>query len=209
MGSEMCIRDSYGTEAASQQLGTQNDSSDESSTASGGCARTVGATRGATGPTAPDRPGRFPVVTTVPVDKNYNFPKTELEAMTYEIAGMIEDIGRMDDYRRNMMDELKVLRDVTLFYNERYPELRSAVRKRAEDPSNTGNTGRAEHTEPERPATDGGNERPATDDKPSPTQPPQKTERAGQSPTPHPEATQEDSPGRATGDAGTTTKGEQ
>ena len=157
----------------------------------------VGATRGATGPTAPDRPGRFPVVTTVPVDKNYNFPRTELEAMTYEIAGMIEDIGRMDDYRRNMMDELKVLRDVTLFYNERYPELRSAVRRRAEDTSNTGS---AENTEPERPATDGGNERPATDDKPSPTQPPQKTERA----------TQEDSPGRATGDAGTTTKqGEQ
>ena len=68
-------------------------------------------------------------MTTVPVDKNYNFPRTELEAMTYEIAGMIEDIGRMDDYRRNMMDELKVLRDVTLFYNERYPELRSAVRR--------------------------------------------------------------------------------
>ena len=119
---------------------------------------------------------------------------------------MIEDIGRMDYYRRNMMDELKVLWDVTLFYNERYPELRSAVRKRAEDPSNTG---RAEHTEPERPATDGGNERQATDDKKSPTPPPQTTERAGQSPTPQPEATKEDSPGRATGDAGTTRKGEQ
>ena len=62
------------------------------------------------------------MVTTVPVNKDYNFPRTELEAMTYEMADMIRDIGRMDDYRRNMMDELKVLRDVTLFYNERYPE---------------------------------------------------------------------------------------
>ena len=149
------------------------------------------------------------MVTTVPVDKDYNFPRTELEAMTYEMADMIRDIGRMDDYRRNMMDELKVLRDVTLFYNERYPELRSAVRKRAEDPSKPGNTGRAEHTEPERPATDGGNERSATDDKNLPTPPPHTTERAGQSPTPTPEATKEDSPGRATGDAGTTNKGEK
>ena len=150
------------------------------------------------------------MVTSVPVDKDYNFPRTELEAMTYEMADMIRDIGRMDDHRRNMMDELKVLRDVTLFYNERYPELRSAVRKRAEDHSSTGNTGREEHKEPVRPATDGGNERSATDDKPSPTQPRQKHERAGQSPTPLPEATQEDSPGRATGDAGNTTKqGEQ
>ena len=167
----------------------------------------VGAARGTTSPTAPDRPGRFPVVTKVPVDKHYNFPRTELEAMTYVIAGLIEDIGRMDDYRRHMMDELQVLRDVTLFYNERHPELRSAVRKRAED---TRNTGSAENTEPARPATDGGNERSATDDKPSPTQPTQSKERAGQSPTPHPEATLEDSPGRATGDAGKTTKkGEQ
>ena len=55
------------------------------------------------------------MVTKVPVDKNYNFPRTELEAMTYEIAGLIEDIDRMDTYRRHMMDELQMLRDVTLF----------------------------------------------------------------------------------------------
>ena len=117
----------------------------------------------------------------------------------------------MDDHRRNMMDELKVLRDVTLFYNERYPELRSAVRKRAEDHSstgNTGNTGRGEHKEPVRPATDGGNERSATEVKKPPTTPPHTTERAGQSPTPTPGATKEESPGRATGDAGTTHNGE-
>ena len=106
-----------------------------------------------------------------------------------------------------MMEELQVLRDVTLFYNERHPELRSAVRKRAEDNSNTGS---AENTTPAKPATEAGNERSATDDQPSPTKPTQNNERAGQSPTPRPDATQEDSPGRATGDAGDTTKkGEQ
>ena len=50
--------------------------------------------------------------------------------MTYNIAGLIDDIDRMDNYRRHMMEELQVLRDVTLFYNEWHPELRSAVRKR-------------------------------------------------------------------------------
>ena len=36
---------------------------------------------------------------------------------------MIQDIDKLDGHRRNMMEELKVLRDITLFYNERYPEL--------------------------------------------------------------------------------------
>ena len=149
------------------------------------------------------------MVTSVPVDKDYNFPRTELEAMTYEMADMIRDIGRMDDHRRNMMDELKLLRDVTLFYNERYPELRSAVRKRAEDGDNTGNTGSDAPKEPVRPATDGGNERSATDaTRNQPTTPPPQ-ERAGQSPTPTPTTTSDDPPGQAARDTGSTHKGEQ
>ena len=175
MGSEMCIRD-------------RDDSSDESSTESSGCARTLGATRRATSPTAPDRPGRFPVVTRVPVDTSYNFPRTELAAMTTNIAGLIDDIDRLDKHRRNMMEELQVLRDVTLFYNERHPELRSAVRKPPTEDPDTG--GKADNRTPARPATD------------------DKDERAGQTPTPIPAATKEESPGpAAAGD--TPDKGEQ
>ena len=74
-------------------------------------------------------------MTRVPVDNSYNFPRTELAAMMKNIAGLIDDIDRLDKHQRNMMEELQVLRDVTLFYNERHPELRSAVRKPpTEDP---------------------------------------------------------------------------
>ena len=112
---------------------------------------------------APDRPGRFPVVTRVPVDNSYNFPRTELAAMTKNIAGLIDDIDRLDKHRRNMMEELQVLRDVTLFY-ERHPELRSAVRRTpTEDPEARGKT---DSTTPARPATA------------------DKEERAGQTPPP-------------------------
>ena len=55
-------------------------------------------------------------MTRVPVDNDYNFPRTELAAMTKNIARLIDDIDRLDTHRRNMMDELQVLRDVTLFY---------------------------------------------------------------------------------------------
>ena len=61
----------------------------------------------ATSPTAPDRPGRFPVVTCVPVDEDYNFPRSELAAMAKNIARLIDDIDRLDINRRNMMDELQ------------------------------------------------------------------------------------------------------
>ena len=105
------------------------------------------------------------------------------------------------------MEELQVLRDVTLFYNERHPELRSAVRRRAEDKTTPGS---AENTTPARPATEASNERSAADDPQPPTDPQHNNERAGQSPTPRPAATQEESPGPATGAAGDTTKkGEQ
>ena len=74
------------------------------------------------------------------------------------------------------MEELQVLRDVTLFYNERHPELRSAIRKPTEDPD-TG--GKADNTTPAKPAT-ADNE-----------------ERAGQNPSPNPAATKVKSPGPA------------
>ena len=62
------------------------------------------------------------MVTSVPVDASYDFPRTELAAMSNNIARLIEDIDRLDLHRRNMMEELKVLRDVTLYYNEQQPE---------------------------------------------------------------------------------------
>ena len=65
------------------------------------------------------------MVTRVPVDASYDFPRTELAAMSSNIARLIEDIDRLDLHRRNMMEELKVLRDVTLYYNEQHPELRA------------------------------------------------------------------------------------
>ena len=66
------------------------------------------------------------MVTSVPVDASYDFPRTELAAMSSNIARLIEDIDRLDLHRRNIMEELKVLRDVTLYYNEQHPELRAA-----------------------------------------------------------------------------------
>ena len=48
--------------------------------------------------------------------------------MSSNIARLIEDIDRLDINRCNMMEELKVLRDVTLYYNEQHPKLRAAER---------------------------------------------------------------------------------
>ena len=53
------------------------------------------------------------------MDENYDFPRSELAAKAKNISRLIEDIDRLDINRKNMMEELKVLRDVTLFYNER------------------------------------------------------------------------------------------
>ena len=66
------------------------------------------------------------MVTHFPVDASYDFLHTELAAMSGNIAKLIEDIERLDLHRRSMMEELKVLRDVTLYYNEQHPELRAA-----------------------------------------------------------------------------------
>ena len=63
------------------------------------------------------------MVTSIPVDQSYDFPWTELAAMSDNIAWLIQDIDKLDGHRRNMKEELKVLRDITLFYNERHPEL--------------------------------------------------------------------------------------
>ena len=92
------------------------------------------------------------------MDENYNFPRSELAAMAKNIARLIDDIDHLDINRRNMMDELQVLRDVTLFYNEAHPELRTAVQKPpAEDqPTDKGNT------PPERPATPDAQQKPVT-----------------------------------------------
>ena len=62
------------------------------------------------------------------MDASYDFPRTELAAMSSNIARLIEDIDRLNINRCNMMEELKVLRDVTLYYNKQHPELRAAER---------------------------------------------------------------------------------
>ena len=63
------------------------------------------------------------MVTRVPVDTSYEFPRSELTAMSDNIAWLIKDINKLDSHRRNMMEELKVLRGITMFYNTRHPEL--------------------------------------------------------------------------------------
>ena len=67
------------------------------------------------------------MVTNVPVDQNYELLRTELAAMSDNIAWLIQDFDKLDRHRRNMMEELKALRDITLFYNERHPELHVKV----------------------------------------------------------------------------------
>ena len=112
------------TKAIGELPRAQNDSSDESSTESSCSPGALGARcREARAPTT-DTPRGFAVVTSVPVDMTYEFPLTELAAMSNTIAKLIQDIDKLDGHRRNMMKELKVLRDITLFYHERHPELR-------------------------------------------------------------------------------------
>ena len=72
------------------------------------------------------------MVTSVPVDNTYEFPRSELAAMSDNIAWLIKDIDKLDGHRRNMMEELKVLHDITLFYNEWHPELHATVRPATE-----------------------------------------------------------------------------
>ena len=50
----------------------------------------------------------------------------ELAAIYGNIARLIQDFDKLDGHRRNMMEELKVLRDIMLFYHERHPELLAA-----------------------------------------------------------------------------------
>ena len=75
--------------------------------------------------------------------------------MSGNIARLIEDIDCLDLHRRNMMEELKVLRDVTLYYNEQHPELRAAektpIAEDNEDGSSRqhGNTAGTRATTPE------------------------------------------------------------
>ena len=105
---------------------TQNYSSNESSTESSCSARTLGARcREAQALSSGSSRGNA-LVTSVPVDQTYEFPQTELAAMSDKIAWLIQDIEKLDGHRRKMMEELKVLRDITLFYKERHPELHMA-----------------------------------------------------------------------------------
>ena len=71
------------------------------------------------------------MVTKVPVDSSYEYPRTELTAMSDNIAWLIGDIDKLNVYRKNMMDELKVLLDITMFYNMQHPEWHSRT-----DPGN-------------------------------------------------------------------------
>ena len=61
-------------------------------------------------------------------------------AMSSNIAQLIQDIDRLDLHRRNMMEELKVLRNITLFYHERHPELRAAETPTAAEDTRDGST---------------------------------------------------------------------
>ena len=68
--------------------------------------------------------------------------------MSDNIAKLIHDIDKLDGHRRNMMEELKVFRDITLFYHERHPELRGTgpLKRHAKD-DNEGPT--RQHDTPE------------------------------------------------------------
>ena len=55
------------------------------------------------------------MVTSVPVDMSYEFPRTELAAMSDNIAKLIQDINKLDGYQQNMMEEIKVLCDCLLY----------------------------------------------------------------------------------------------
>ena len=116
-------------------------------------------------------------MTCVAVDENYDFPRSELAAMAKNIARLIDDIDRLDINRRNMMDELQVLRDVTLFYNEAHPELLAVAKKPAtEDAERDRDSG---NTTPERSTT------------------PEMQKTPAKTPSKSPAATKEKSPGSA------------
>ena len=85
--------------------------------------------------------------------------------MSNNIAWLIQDIDKLDGHRQNMMEELKVLRDITLFYNERHPKLHAAGSKARPKEDNTQGSARQHDTttppdEPEQTIgdTDGGTE---------------------------------------------------
>ena len=63
------------------------------------------------------------MVTQVKVTSQYQFPQAELSAMAYNMAQLIQDIDKLDNFRKSMMGEPKQLRDITLFYDKLYPDL--------------------------------------------------------------------------------------
>ena len=72
--------------------------------------------------------------------RHTNSPRTELAALSDNIAWLIQDIDKLDGHRRNMLEELKVLHDITFFYHERHPELRAAGLADDKEDDNTGYT---------------------------------------------------------------------
>ena len=66
--------------------------------------------------------------------------------MSDNIAWLIQDIGKLDGHRRNMMEELKVLRDITMFYNERHPELHAAGTRKEPTEDNIPGSARQQNT---------------------------------------------------------------
>ena len=59
----------------------------------------------------------------VTVDGDYKFPQVELSAMADNMGKLIQDIDKLDRYQTIMMEELKHLRDITLFHDRLHPEL--------------------------------------------------------------------------------------
>ena len=75
--------------------------------------------------------------------------------MSDNIAQLIQDIDQLDGHRRHMMEELKVLLDITLFYHERHPELRAAGTAATAEDKSTGSTRQHDTAEtPANPAND-------------------------------------------------------
>ena len=52
--------------------------------------------------------------------------------MADNMATLIHDINKLDCYSKSKMEELKRLRDITLFYDKLYPELRIAGQNSAD-----------------------------------------------------------------------------
>ena len=76
--------------------------------------------------------------------------------------GQLRDIDKLDSYRWSMMDQLKHLRDITLFYDKLHPELHITQENSATIAVKAKNRRAQTSTEINHKATD---ERPTADEK--------------------------------------------